>query len=367
MQKILLLLLATSTLYISTTKADYTGKGNTFLTGGGCGEIPGVGSPILMVSNAHKYIEDALHIKNNYTQVRYVYFESNPDPSTPGRTIKKMVFEITTYYGKKYLAVEVVTANNGMGSIRINRFMMTSELSKLGSLFSIANITTVVTSDYSCGDQKFVYSSYGNDPTTPLDYVYPGRNYNSASKFILKALDDQSKKPRIRNCVTKNFRETENFYGSSFGQPPNNLSRCIPKKLAIARILINCDNVNAANGRIRSLQMIYNNYNDDGKTYSSIIGDGNAPSSGNHVIDLEAAAKIEITSHFDPGNNKAILIKTFDENHQQLTDYKCGTFTVLVPNKILVNVEDFLGFNDVQTNVGSTRVERLEVVTYEDN
>jgi len=57
--RILLLLLSGLTLINSQPVAN----AQTILTGGGCATIPNVGSPILMISNVHKFIEDALNSK----------------------------------------------------------------------------------------------------------------------------------------------------------------------------------------------------------------------------------------------------------------------------------------------------------------
>ena len=334
----------------------------TYFTGGGCAEIPKIGSPILMIADAHQFIEDSLDTKNKHTVARYVFFESTISTNRPGVSITKLIFEINSYSGKMYLAAELEAGSNSIGGTRFNKFMMSKDLGKVGSAFSIANIAAATDNVFNCGDLKYIYSSYGRGNSSQLSYLFPGRNQNRASQSILDRLRTQKpQKPKRRLCVTMNYVKTVDFYGSIPPTPPVNLINCLPDRPGIAAISINC---NSITGRIRSLRMIYNRPGSTGVTFSNLIGDPTAPISDNVDIDLRGADKIQLISYFAPGVDKAIHINTLDTNNQLISTYNCGSFTGGTRSEIIAEVGDFLGFSDVQLNAAGIVVERLEVTTY---
>lgn len=340
-----------SILLASITAQMATSQQQVFITGGGCANIPGVGSPILMVANTHKYIEDGLNIKNNYTHVKFIYFCQIPSPHVSEQKLYRMVFTITDYYGTKFIGMEFVVFPFGIGSVRINRFIFSQQFAAVKN-FIDNNINP--TNTISCGDLKFVYSSFGNDPTNDLDYLFAGRNQNSAGLAILNQLNSNVAKPNItRTCVSYNYIQTGNFFGAGAVGTPIDLLHCLPNENAIAAIQIGCNVMGVA-----SLQLTYNNLNDNGTTASPYIGNASIPASAITTISLGAVDRISITSYSSPNS---LQIQTLDINNNVLTNYQCG-IGVATPQNVVVTTRDFLGFTRVITN--SAVIQSFEVAQY---
>ena len=342
-----LLLLLSIFLALSQIRAN-----NTYLTGGGCAEIPGLGSPILMISNAHKYIEDALHIKNNYTVIKYIHYTVTASANVPGQNNYKLAFSITDYNGTRYLGIDATISPFGIGGVTINKFILTKNIAVLKQ---VVGNTVNENNSYQCGDLKLVYSSYGNDPTPDLNSVYPGRNYNSAGLSILNQLNQttaQSAKNKV--CVTLNFIETAGFFGTPGIGAPVDLLHCLPSKAPVAAISVGC-----TAGLVTSLQLTFNNQNDNGTTQSPLIGNPLTPASAITTISLKAADRISFTALDLPSSLK---IETLDENGGVTNSFTCGVGVAGADN-VIVAVSDFLGLTDVSTN--GVAIESFEITQYD--
>ena len=344
-----------------------------------CTTIPNVGSPINMIANAKQYIEEALNIKNQYTVVKYIYFALIPPttpatttngatifpqpvvPPTPNQpanvaTIYRMVFSIADYYGTKYAAVELSVSPFGIGAVKINRFLLTSQLSRVKNMID-PNI--VDTQSVNCGDLKYVYSSFGNGNDNTLPYVYPGDNNNSAGLRLLNNLTsgngnnaNGANATLAKTCVTANFLETTNFFGTGVPATATDLISCIPNRAPVASILIGC----SANV-LSSLQLAYNNLNDNGTTLSAFAGNPATPANAITNISLSNATRLSITTFTTPNS---IRIQTFGANNEVLTNYVCGTGTT-APQNAIIAVNDFLGFSGVSNGGALTN---FDIVQY---
>lgn len=357
-----------------------------------CTTIPGIGSPVLMIANAKQYIEDALNIKNQYTVVKFIYYALVPPSANTSTTIiqpvpqnqtagqnqipgqtqlpgqaqvqpvniattYRLVFSITDYYGTKYAAVEFSVSPFGIGSVKINRFMLTNQLARIKSMID-PNITD--SASLSCGDLKYVYSSFGQGNDKTLDYIYPGENNNSAGLNILNNFIGNNRPVSgasanaTRTCTTSNFIETSGFFGTATtGATAVDLINCLPSKPAVSAILVGC-NANV----LSSLQLQYNNYNDNGTTLSAFSGNPNTPASAINTISLGNASRISITTFTTPAT---VRIQTFDANNAQLTNYTCGTGTT-APQNVVISANDFLGLSSIAAS--ATGVSSFEVTQY---
>jgi len=315
----------------------------TFLTGGGCAAIPGVGSPILMVANAHKFIEDALKINNNNTVVKYLSFLSSTvsNPTTLSSvTNYKLVFSIADYNGTKYIGVDFDVSPFGIGSTKINRFLMSNDVARVRQLI---DPTFVNRATLSCGDLKFVYSSFGNDPTSNLPYAFPGRNQNSAGLNVLNNLQSNNGSGGAANrvCVSANFQQTTGFFGTAIAVTPVDSVNCLPNENAVAQIRVGC----IAN-TLTSLQLAFNNLADNGTTLGNFFGNPTTPASAITTIDLSNAARVVFTRNTTPNT---LRIQTLDANGAPLVTYACGTGVAGTETQIL-STSEFLGFGDVFSN-----------------
>lgn len=362
MQLISLALL--SILAISLNSQAATSTQQTPNASNGCASIPGIGSPILMLANAKNYINDALNINNQYTQVKYLYGATVQPASTsttttgtsttigtttpvvvPNQTVYRLAFSITDYYGTKYAAIEIGVSRFGIGATTINKFLLTSKLDIVKKYIdaAITNTTSI-----SCGDLKYVYSSFGNSPTSPLEYPYPGRNYNSAGLNVLNNLNSASGASSVnglannrRTCVTSNFLETAAFFGTQGAATPVDLLNCLPDKNAVSAINIGC-----TNNVLTSLQLVFNNQSDNGTTNSAFVGNPNTVATNIATIPLGNADRISFTALTTPAS---INIRTVDANGQILANYTCGTGTTS-PTNVILRTRDFLGLTSITTD-----------------
>ena len=355
----------TSTQATASNQMNNTGAaaatGQTFLTGGGCAVIPGVGSPILMISNAHKFIEDALNIKNTYTNVKYVHFLKSSPSNDPNVSNYRLVFSLTDYNGTKYIAVDLDQSPFGIGSTKINKFLMTSDVARIRQFIDPTFTNRV---SFTCGDLKYVYSSYGNDPTANFDYLFPGRNQNSAGLNVLNNLMPSTSTsvstPVEGNCTTANkvcctanFIESSNFCKGVLNVTPIDSISCLPSKNAVAQIRVGC-----VNNTLQSLQLVFNNLNDNGTTPGVYIGNPNVPACSILTIDLNAANRVVFNSSTTPN---AISIQTINANGNPIAAINCGTVTATSsPQTLLVN--NFLGFGNVLASI--LGVAAFELVSY---
>ena len=317
-------------------------QGQNYYTGGGCAMIPGIGSPILMVPDVHKYIQDALHMKNQYTQIKYIYYSKTASDTMPGQNLYKLVFSITDYYSTKYLAMALTISPFGIGSVQINKVLLTKDINLIKTIFD-QNVDA--TKSYSCGDLKLVYNSYGTGSKGQIDSKYPGFNYNHANIDILNMLNQKTATPKdSKTCVSVNYIETNAFYGTTSSSLPFDLVNCIPKKQPVAAIMVGCQA-----GATASLQMVYNNIDNNGTKMSLFVGNPSIPASSVTTIPLGAADRIIFTSHGTPNTFK---IETLDENNAVLNSYQCGVCTSCAgsPKTVAVRAYDFLGFSSIYTN-----------------
>mgnify|MGYP006978833303 CR=1 FL=1 len=361
MMKILMLLALTHHALCQTGVSG----GQTFLTGGGCATIPGVGSPILMIANAHKFIEDNFKIQNTYSNVKYIHY-SKTTSLTDNMVINyKLVFALTDYNGTKYIAVDLDQSPFGIGSTKINKFLMTPDAARIRQFIDVHFHTK---NSYSCGDMKYVYSSFGNNPSSTHDYLFPGRNQNSAGLAVLSELGNQAAGSSAsapvgnspsgagnssRVCVTANFISTTDFFGVRTATTPIDIVSCHPKKPAVAQILVSCNN-----NVVSSLQLSFNNINDEGTTMSQFVGNPTTPANSITYLELRAAFRIVFTSNASPSS---LNIKTYDDKNTIIQEFNCGTGTT-TPKTQIVLVTDFLGYGDVYSSANG--VDGFDLVSY---
>lgn len=347
--QISLLLLAFTVL--SRLLAQQTINPKTFYTGGGCATIPNIGSPILMISNVHKYIENALNINNKYTVVKYIHFMQSSSTANLGQTTYKLAFSVTDYSSTKYLGMEVVVSSGGIGSSKINKFILTSDIEKLRVVIDRGIVDN---KSFSCGDLKFAYSSYGNgDSNNNLDYLFAGNNMNGMPSSLLGQLSGPSNN---KVCITANYVETNNFYGKANNATPVDLINCVPDKPSISSIRLAC-----MNNTIYFMQLVYNNFGDNGTTTSPIVGNSNVSANYLTTIDLSGVSRIEFNRYSDSLGNNRLNLKTYSTNNGVLTNFNCGNVTTN-PQQVVILANDFIGLTGIYTN--GSYIQAFEVTQY---
>ena len=309
-----------------------------FFSGGGCSQIKGLGSPILMVANAHKYINDALNSKNPYTDVALYFFNSALNTTT-NATNYRLLFAVTSLKGLEYFAIDFDVFGNGIGSMKINRMLITSNLNWVGTIFSID--TTALT-EINCGDLKFMFSFYGQDPTADLPFVFPGRNQNSIGLGILNRLNIENQNNGVTNkvCIDANYTgelwidsaggTATPFDGIAAGDTTAN---CIPTGLPIATFDLEC----GAAVDLLVVDVTKNNLDGTQTTESLTVGPAVTPT----TFDLQEGDVLEFK-----GEDTAYFSVEQFRNGASVAFLECGTFVGPFDYEVSMLAENFLGFSD---------------------
>ena len=355
-----------------------------------CTSVPGLGSPILMLASAKKYIEGALGLSNADTVVKYLYFAAVPpatlsatspatviyaqpaagaasSPQAQGTTANtasttttyRLVFSVTDYAGSKYLFIELGISPFGASDVEINRFLLTGKLAVIKALVD-ANITDA--GSISCADAKYMYASFdGSSDRAAVEPAQqpralgilnntnlstPVSSANGASDSSRSSPDNSTISPAAERkaCTQKNFLETSGFFGTSSStnlSAPVDLIACVYDKPSVSAILLGC-----TNNTVSSLQLLFNDVGDNGTSLSVLAGNPNTPASAITTISLGAADRIVFTSY---ASSAAIRVQTFDVRNVQLSNIVCGTGNSH-PQNLILRAQDFLGLTSVTSN-----------------
>ena len=337
-------MLCMTVLLVSAVSTQFQNR--QFFTGGGCSQIKGLGSPILMVANAHKYINDALNSKNPYTDVALLSFTATANATT-NATNYKLVFGVTTLKGLEYFAIDFDAFGDGFGAMKTNRMMITPNLNWVGSIFSL---DTATFTEINCGDLKFMFSFYGQDPTADLPFVWPGRNQNSVGLNILNRLniENQNNQNTLRVCIEANY-DTTDFIGT----PAANLTdggdwNCSPSGLNVTSFRVQC----LSTATTTDILDITFPDGSGGSVTTNVFDQGTGGNDVDEIFDLSQGDTLVFTSDDDAGQ----LYELYSEG-VLVTSALCGT--VPAPDAtVTVSTEDFMGFDEI------TALTDLEVVEY---
>lgn len=346
--------------------------GRQFFTGGGCASIPGVGAPVLMISNAHKYIIDSLDNKNPHTSVNFI-FQDSEGPDERGITTYKLVFQVTSNSGQKFYGIQFENIN-----MRLNQLMMNNSISMLGKIMKIENLADNLT-DIQCGDLKFLFSFYGRDPTSDLPFPAFGRNGNSVGLDLLSRIQmthgevNEVRLPRDCDAANINTYSVQDIIIDAFGYAPlPEMFMCLYEPIVpVHAIRIYCAEAgvevpnSGPNSSVRYLQAIFNNASDT-LTYSFAY-------SGSYVTDPSIVKEINIDQAATitfikkdwvpaPGGHRGFEIITKNSDGFVLDQYGCGqtsdgqrvTETNFDGVKKVIDVHDFFGFTNVHSELSFT-------------
>ena len=221
----------------------------------GCSDIQSVGSPILLVHQAEAVIESAMKLQAQGTFVRFIFFKEE-NGALPFSKIYKLIFEIRDHSQATYVGLLFDNPTKGIGSVKFIKFILNGSLELVRKVLKITD--PMPPAAYSCGDLKMIFSSYGNDPRSPIPPGYPGFNRNGVPPAVLKALRDIAKRTETapngttpdqitRDCNLSRFVKTTAYYTPSNSQltdgavPPNKNpfteARCNPTGVPIVKSL----------------------------------------------------------------------------------------------------------------------------------
>lgn len=331
-----------------------------FFTGGGCSQIAGVGSPILMVSHAHKFVNDALNSQNPHTDVNLVYYET-PVVQPNGQTLYKFVFSVQDPRRLNFAGVEFL----GGRRMSLLRLIFWDNIDRVGDILKITNLRGNA-ANISCGDLKFIFSSYGQKPTPDLPYAYSGRNGNLARLSLLTNLTEPDPGPQYpKLCIASNYADF--ILTDERVQNPADLVYCSAFGIPIREIRVSCrdnsDNIRSAgdNGSttIKYLQLVYNDLSTNTAVDGDIVETRPTDPAWITTINVDQAHKIRFIRH----NSRSYIIETLDTEDSVIDTWNCGKDQLNnETDSITVFVQNFLGFREIDTHGNMS--EQIKAVYY---
>ena len=358
----------------------HPGQGPRFA---GCSDIDSIGSPILLIFQAEKMIEEAMKVQNAGTFVRYLYYKQEIIPAQFS-ILYTLVFEIADQGQSYFIGAIVDNPSNGIGSTNFKKFILSTKLEVVKAVLKITDLFP--TSPYVCGDLKMIFSSYGNDPRKRLPGDFPGLNRNALSPALNKALQDLVRNTSLANvsdptdpnntppreCTDPHFINNSNFWFSGPpGQRPTNpetstatinnyfeFVRCNPTgQRILEQLTLGC--YSAASGPFAGTGNIYyingRFLTPFGSTFEDSPTYGNTspslpPAYSSNLLTIQLSSQTTKLSFFYPDDGAWFAARTFDANNNIIASYTCGslaTSALLLATttaKATYIVNDIVGF-----------------------
>jgi len=311
----------------------------------GCQTAYSLGSPILLISQIAEHIVEHMKLDNQNSFVRYLYSAIAPG-SSPFNKMYTMIWELSTASSKAYVGISVDSIIYGIGSVKFKKFIYHANIDTIKKVLKINS--PIPTTSLSCGDQKIIFSSYGNDPRGRLPGSYPGFNYNAIPPMILKLLQELQKssvsaEPPKRDCDQSRFINSSSVYfrlpiqnsAPAVVMPTNKdnpleyqnyfeLSRCNPTSEPIVESLdlycqfICCPTVT---GALVGVEATFKVPFQPGKLETLPLVGSKPTSSIKITIPLHGVTRVEA---FYPANGSYYAIKTYNELNSMVGEYYCG-------------------------------------------
>ena len=310
-----------------------------------CQNLPKFGSPILMFAHIQDQIIEHMRLDNQYSFVRYLYFRKTPG-LTPFSIIYTMIWELSTSYSKAYVGISFDNPTYGIGTVKFQKFLYNE---KLDTIKKILKITDEISgTSFTCGDQKMIFSSFGNDPRQKLPGDYPGLNYNSIPPMLLKSLQELQKssfsaEPPSRDCDVSRFINSSNVYfrvpmlnaAPAIAMPLNKddplqyqnyfeLSRCDPTgEPVLATLDLWCQFIccPTTTGALVGVQATFKVPFQPGKTETTPLI-GTKPTSSNKIsVSFTGVTRIDA---FYSANGSYYALRTYNSQNNIVGAYYCG-------------------------------------------
>ena len=115
---------------------------------------------------------------NKSSHVKLIGWKKNTQGAAYNSINYHIIFEMSNYFGSKYIGLIVDSPIQGYGSAKYLKFIMNSNLELV---LEITGFTREEIKDYNCGDHKLFYSYFIRGDSSQLSYGYAGKNYNIVS------------------------------------------------------------------------------------------------------------------------------------------------------------------------------------------
>lgn len=173
-----------------------------------CSMIDSIGSPVLLVYQAQQIINRMIDPKNSNSFVKYLYYSTTPSSTNGLFQIYQLVFSVSDYSSTYYIGLEFRVAKSGvsdpnwsqsgLGTGEFDQMIIKTSLQDVYTTLGITNGPTNPNL-IDCGDLKFIYSSFGNDPRSAVPGEYPGKNRNGIVAALVQNFKAKEKSYDSRN------------------------------------------------------------------------------------------------------------------------------------------------------------------------
>lgn len=124
---------------------------------GKCNAIPCLGSPVFIIEKAHDWISQQFDISNTQSSAKLIAFKTNTQGAANNSIDYHLLFELSNYFGSKYIGVLVNSPIQGFGSAKYKKFILNSNLDLV---LEIIGLSRSDVSEKNCGDNKLYYSYF---------------------------------------------------------------------------------------------------------------------------------------------------------------------------------------------------------------
>jgi hypothetical protein len=286
-----------------------------------------------------------MRLDNQESFVRYLFYKKTPGKNVFS-TIYTMVWELRTAAATGHIGISFDNPSYGIGSVKFDKFIYHDKIEVVKKVLKITE--EIPATSFTCGDQKMIFSSFGNDSRQKLPGDFPGSNYNSIPPMLLKSLQELQKssisaEPPKRDCDPSRFINSSNVYfrlpmqnsAPAVVMPSNKddplqyqnyfeLSRCDPFAAPVVVSLdlwcqfICCP---ATNGALVGVQATFNVPYQPGKTEVTPLIGKNPANSSKITIPLNGVTRVD---SFFNANGSYYAIKTYNAQNAEVGAYYCG-------------------------------------------
>lgn len=185
-----------------------------------CSNLDSIGSPVLLIYQAQSIIDNLLDPKNSNSFADFIFYQSTADATNGLFQLYNLVFALNDYSGSYYVGIRVRVSKagtsdpnfsqSGIGDAEFRKFILNKDLAVVNQTLGLPVVNGGQPNVLKCGDQKFIYSSFGNSPGSAVPGVYPGENQNGALAAMIQQFKEREKSfsPRANEIFNAFFNST---------------------------------------------------------------------------------------------------------------------------------------------------------------
>lgn len=168
-----------------------------------CSNLDSIGSPVLLIYQAQSIIDKLFDPKNTNSFADFIFYQSTADNTNGLFQLYNLVFALNDFSGSYFVGLRVRVSKagtsdpnfsqSGLGDAEFQKFILNKDLAVVNQTLGLPVVNGGQPSVLKCGDQKFIYSSFGNSPGSAVPGVYPGQNQNGALAAMVQQFKEREK------------------------------------------------------------------------------------------------------------------------------------------------------------------------------